>query len=403
MAHKILAIDDHPETLSILVATLKRYGYRVVFSRSPFKGLQLAESEVPDLLLVDMNMPEMNGVEVVRRVRALPALGKMPIIMFTAEDDIESKKRGFAAGVDDYILKPTEPAELIGRVEALLEDVPDPEPQPHNLGQGDKPMPILTPDGSQAKARASDDGDDGKLIVLMGSRGGVGTTTVAINLACVMARLKRPTILADFDLQQGHISLYLNQKTNQCLNEVAEVATQFLGNQLPQQLVQYGENLQLLLARPNLNGRFPVPTATQLTTILEAMIQPGNYVIADLGLTATDTTQPILDRADHVIVCLGPERVALAAARRYVDDIQNSLFFHTMLHVLMCDMNTGMRLPRQSVEKYMNRSLLGLLSIPRNELIQASNKGMPLVKAFPQSNLVAELRQVAGQLMSVKK
>lgn len=402
MAHKILAVDDHPETLSILVTTLKGHGYRVVFSQSPFKGLQLAESEKPDLMLVDMNMPDMNGIELVRKVRAIPDLKLMPIVMFTAETDTENKKLGFQVGVDDYILKPTDPAELIERVETLLEHVPDPDPENKLRQQSDK-VRLPPAASSPVDSEQADDEDEGKLIVFLGSRGGIGTTTVAVNLAYVMSKLKRPTILADFDLRQGHISLYLNQKANQSINEVAQVETQFLKKQLPQQFVRYGENLLLLLARPNMNGRYNLPTANQLTSILEIMLKPGCAVIADLGLGATDTTRPILDRADDIIVCLSPERVALAAARRYLEDLQQSLFFHTNLHVLMCDTSPGMSLPQQSIEKYLNRPLLGVVSLPRKELIQASNKGMPLVQAFPQSALVPNLRRIANQFMPVKR
>ena len=402
MAHKILAIDDHLETLSILVTTLKSNGYRVVFSQSPFKGLELAESEKPDLLLVDMNMPGMNGLEVVRKVRAIPHLSQIPIVMFTAESDIENKRLGFQVGVDDYILKPTEPGELIERVESLLRYVPDSERE-NSSGKEVEIAQAWAGDGGEIHLRQPDDDDEGKLIVLLGSRGGVGTTTVAINLAYVMAQLKRPTTLVDFDYQQGHISLYLNQKATQSINEVAEVATSLLSDQLPPQFVRYGEHLQLLLARPNMYGRYPVPTANQLITILEMMLKPNCCVIADLGLGATDATRPVLDRADHLIVCLAPERIALAAARRYLEELQESLFFHTSLHVLMCDMNPATSLPKQAIEKYLGRPLLDVLSIPRYELIQASNKGIPLARAFPQSGFIADLRQMANQFMPIKK
>ncbi len=402
MAHKILAIDDHLETLSILVTTLKSHGYRVVFSQSPFKGLELVESERPDLLLVDMNMPGMNGLEVVRKVRAIPDLSGMPIVMFTAEGDSENKRIGFQVGVDDYILKPTEPAELIERVESLLRDVPDSEPE-YGLSEKPEAAEVRAGDGDGGDLGLSGNGGEGKLIVLVGSRGGVGTTTVAINLAYTMAQLKRPTVLADFDFQQGHIGLYLNLKATQSINEVADVGTGFLGNSLAEQFVQYGDFLQLLLARPNLNGGYPVPSANQVATVLELMLKRECCVIADLGLGATSATRPLLDRADDVVVCLAPERIALAAARRYLEELQRSIFFDTRLHVLMCDMSMSASLPRQAIERYLERPLLGVLSFPRQELIQASNKGVPLAEAFPESVLMAELLEMANVLMSVDK
>ncbi|MCA9896534.1 MAG: response regulator, partial [Anaerolineales bacterium] len=91
IAFKILVIDDHPETLSIIQRVLQQHGYNVLGARSGFRGLSLAESENPDMVLVDGMMPEMDGWEVCRRLRAMPKLGDMPIIMFTAVDEAEQK------------------------------------------------------------------------------------------------------------------------------------------------------------------------------------------------------------------------------------------------------------------------------------------------------------------------
>jgi hypothetical protein len=93
----------------------------------------------------------------------------------------------------------------------------------------------------------------------------------------------------------------------------------------------------------------------------------------------------------------------MVAARRYLEDLQQALFFHTTLHALMCNISPGAALPEQAVEKYLARPLLGNVSIPRQEMIQASNKGIPLAQAFPQSTLIADLRQIATQVMPIKK
>lgn len=391
MAHKILAIDDHPETLSILVATLKGHGYRVVFSRSPFKGLELAAQEKPDLLMVDMNMPEMNGIEVVRRVRLMPQGDKLPIIMFTAETDSSIKMAGFKAGVDDYIMKPTDPTELIERVALLLEHVPDSDPDDQDRG-------VLSRDNSSGQP-SSAKAQVGQLIALCGVRGGVGTTTIAINLAHILALTKQPTTLVDFDLRQGHIGLYLNQRIGRGLNEAARVPDAQLPQQVLQNRVAYRQNLHLLLTRPNLNGRHPIPNTSQITTILETLFQADQTVVADLGLAVTETTRAIQDRADHLILCLPPERVALAAAKLYLEEMKASTFSHTSLHVLVCDMQMGVSLPQQSIEKYLHCSLLGMLPLPYEELVMASNKGVALAQAFPKSPTLAALYKMSLKLV----
>ncbi len=401
MAHTILAIDDHPETLSILVTALQGHGYHVVSSQSPFKGLQLVESEKPDLLLVDMNMPEMNGIELVRRVRALEHVGTLPIMMFTAETDAATKTAGFQAGVDDYITKPTDPMELIERVESLLSHVPEPDPE-FNLQLIKTPDPFLIREQDELPVPPPV-AEQGKLIALCGVRGGVGTTTVAINLAYVLAQAKHETTLVDFDLRQGHIGLYLNQKIAHGLNSVADLDREQLRQQLMQQRVAYHPNLHLMLTQPNMNGRQPTPTAHEMVTILDTLLQPDQYVVADLGLGATNLTQPVLERADHLILCLSPERIALAAAKRYIADIKTSLLFHTTLHVLICDMKKGINLTQQAIEKYLSHPVLGILPIQSRELVQASNKGVALAQVFPESTTLAALHKISSKLVAAQK
>ena len=400
MAHKILAIDDHPETLSILVTTLKSHGYRVLSSNSPIRGLKLATSARPDLLLVDMNMPEMNGIELVRRVRDTPQGRNLPIIMFTAETDAATKIAGVQAGVDDYITKPTDVIELIERVEALLERPPNSEPA--NEPQQPRKNDNIHPQDKQS-APTPPLVEEGQLVALCGVRGGVGTTTITMNLAYMLALMKHPTTLVDFDLRQGHIGLYLNKRVASGLNDVANMATSQLRQQLLKQRVQYRNNLHLLLTQPNMNGRLPTPNANETAAILETMLTPGQYIVADLGQGITNSTQPTFDRADHLILCLPPERIALAAAKRYIGDIKASLFFHTTLHILVCDMNKGVSLSKPAIEKYLNHPVLGILPIRYKELVIASNKGVPLIQAFPKSPTLAALYKICLKLFPAKK
>ena len=120
MAEKILIIDDDLDTLKLVGLILQRQGYQIVAANSGSQGLAKAAAERPNLILLDVMMPDMEGYEVTRRLRADPELARTPIIMFTAKTMVDDKVAGFEAGVDDYMTKPTHPAELVSRVKALL-------------------------------------------------------------------------------------------------------------------------------------------------------------------------------------------------------------------------------------------------------------------------------------------
>ena len=116
---KILAVDDTPENLRLLDALLTPRGYQLITASSGAQALALLASERPDLLLVDIVMPEMNGYEVTKRVRADPDWRHLPIIMITATGGADLV-RSLDAGADDFVSKPFDQHELLARVKSLL-------------------------------------------------------------------------------------------------------------------------------------------------------------------------------------------------------------------------------------------------------------------------------------------
>ncbi len=398
MSHKILAVDDHPETLDIVVKTLQHHGYEVVSSLSPVEGLQLAQDELPDLALLDVNMPEMDGLEVCRRMRAIPKLANMPVIMFTAEDEPYQKLAGFDAGADDYLTKPTDPDEMIARIEGLLGEVKESEEEPEAEGQATPEGLFYTaPDkGGVTKVAAP---PEGCMIAVLGVRGGAGATLTAINLAASIARMSRPCTLVDMDMQQGHISLYLNRHITGSINTLADIPAEDIGKWLPQQAVELSQHLQLLLAHPNQDGRFPHLSASQTAVILDTLIQSGQSVVVDMGREQSDAHRLILERADQALVCLSPERIALSGAKHLLSQYRKNLAPFTTVNAIIFDVGGQMVLPRKAVETYLEHSLQAVIAISPKELTQAVNKGAILVGTYAQGQTAKQFYQLARQLV----
>jgi two-component system cell cycle response regulator len=124
MEHKekkrILVVDDHEDNIELLRARLEARGYEVIGASDGQAALDEVAKVTPDLILLDVMMPKMDGMEVVRRLKANPDLPFIPVIMQTALDSTENKVEGLGAGADDYITKPINFAELEARVTALL-------------------------------------------------------------------------------------------------------------------------------------------------------------------------------------------------------------------------------------------------------------------------------------------
>jgi len=117
---KILLVEDNEMNRDMLSRRLTRRGYHVVIALDGESGLALAGSEAPDLILMDMSLPILDGWEAARRLKAAPATQRIPVIALTAHAMSSDRDRAIAAGCDDYDTKPIELERLLAKIEALL-------------------------------------------------------------------------------------------------------------------------------------------------------------------------------------------------------------------------------------------------------------------------------------------
>jgi DNA-binding response OmpR family regulator len=116
----VLVADDDEDILELIVFRLERSGYTVLQARDGAEALELARRSRPDLAVLDVMMPKLDGFDLTRRLREDESTSKMPIILLTARTQEADVERGFDAGADDYLRKPFSPQELRSRVQAIL-------------------------------------------------------------------------------------------------------------------------------------------------------------------------------------------------------------------------------------------------------------------------------------------
>lgn len=116
----ILVVDDEPDILEFVDYNLQKEGYQVVLAENGQEAIEKAKQESPDLILLDIMMPEMDGIETCRELRALPEFKNTLIAFLTARNEDFTQIAGFDVGADDYITKPIKPRLLVSRVNALL-------------------------------------------------------------------------------------------------------------------------------------------------------------------------------------------------------------------------------------------------------------------------------------------
>ncbi len=122
MGKKILVIEDDPGSRRLTEFTLKREGYEVLTAGNGLEGLNRINRDHPDLVILDVMLPGIDGYEIARRIRSQPETEKLPILMLSGKVRAEDKTTGLQVGANDYLSKPASPALIVQKVAALLGD-----------------------------------------------------------------------------------------------------------------------------------------------------------------------------------------------------------------------------------------------------------------------------------------
>lgn len=127
MAKRILAVDDEKHIVRLIQFNLERAGYEVLTANDGVQALDIISREHVDLVVLDWMMPQLNGMETLKRLKANPATAEIPVIMLTAKSQDADVFKGWQSGVDCYLTKPFNPMELLTFVKRIFEDLESPD------------------------------------------------------------------------------------------------------------------------------------------------------------------------------------------------------------------------------------------------------------------------------------
>ncbi len=361
MAQRILIVDDSPVNLKAIELALAAGGYETEVAHNGREGLERALSSLPDLLILDVQMPELDGYEVCRRLRRSPLYGARPIMMLTANTSLHEKVQGLEAGADDYMGKPFEAEELLARVRALLR--------------------------RSAPSVAADPGVRGKVIALFSLRGGVGVSTLAVNLAAALQQLWGSAALVDMVFTGGHSGLMLNLPLRYSWGDLAtKVSAEVDADMLDRAMLSHPGGLRLLpsAARPEENE--PV-TAELVSGVLNVLRAQHSYVVLDMPHLFSEPALAALDAADEIVLLLAPEIASVVAATCALDVFSQLDYSHDRIRLMLNVIFERGGLPRKDIEKAIGRPLTMVMPFAHDLFTSALNRGAPPVIEMPTKPL----------------
>jgi DNA-binding response OmpR family regulator len=138
---RVLVIDDDPVILELLRINFEIEGFEVISACDGVEGLERAGADSPDVVLSDIMMPRLDGLQLLTRLKGDPATADLPVVLLSAKAQTAEVERGMALGADDYVTTPFDPLELLDRVHAALQRGPRRGGNPHRPGTADKRRP----------------------------------------------------------------------------------------------------------------------------------------------------------------------------------------------------------------------------------------------------------------------
>jgi CheY-like chemotaxis protein/MinD-like ATPase involved in chromosome partitioning or flagellar assembly len=376
MSEKILIVDDDIDSLKLIGLMLQRHGYEVVAASAGNQAISKAASEDPDLIILDVMMPDMNGYEVCRRLRANAATKSIPIIMFTAKTLIDDKVAGFEAGADDYLTKPTHPAELASRVKAILQRRSHAQPQ------------------QEAGA------EHGVTIGLIGVKGGVGTTTVALNLAAAYKKLGHAPVIADFRLGSGSLGLYMGQKSAGMANVLSRPPAEIKPNTIELELVSHSTGLRALLSstRPKESTLdFPIDSAL---AVVQGMRSIGKPAIFDLGCGYNTLISKLQNEMDELILLIEPANATLSMARELLQELAREND-HSHINIVVVNRSQiSDQPPWHEVEQALGKEIRAIISAAPDLAFSAVEAATPIVNHHSSAIVASQITKLAEDLIA---
>jgi pilus assembly protein CpaE len=374
MAERILIVDDDVDSLKLIGLMLQRQGYDIVVANNGQQALSRAHSDQPELIILDIMMPDMDGYEVCRRLRHDPATQAIPIIMFTAKTMVDDKVAGFEAGADDYLTKPTHPAELASRVKAVL---------------------------ARSAAQRRPSSDQTLAMGFLGAKGGVGTTTLAVNVAAILAK-SEPTILADFRLGQGTLGLALGfGRSTGMANLLSRPTNEITVRAVENEMVTHSSGLRLLLssARPKETLLNVAPdSAAMIVRHLRALC---HMVLLDFGSGLNRLTARLLQEIDQLTLAVEPNRVALMLARDILHEVEQIGLSHGRVNVVLINRaQSSLQIPWQEAEQILSHEMTAIISPAPELAFQAAEAGFPIVLFQPNSIVANQISKLSEEIGS---
>jgi len=378
MPTQIMVVNDDQDVRNALQTFLTQNGFEVIICTSAEEALEQIKRQLPHLVIVDVVLPAMNGLELCRTIRQNPATHFIPIIILSG-GGMADKIAGFEAGVDDYMVKPFETQELVYRVKNLLT----------------RNVQVATQATQKQTTR-------GKIITVFAPKGGVGKTTVAINLAVALKKSSgKQVVILDADFCFGMVGVNLNLSSTRTIQVLAENFAGLDEELVHQVLISHESGISVLLCPMYPEDADKITSALVESTV-DILSQTNSYVVVDCHNSYDERTLVLLDKSDIILLVITPEIGTLMSTKHYLELVERLAMHPEKIQLVLNRFNSKVGYDKVNIERALKINVKYSLVSGGREVVMSANKGIPLVTQSPKHPFSRGIFNIANHILSDK-
>jgi pilus assembly protein CpaE len=373
---RVLLIDDEQFYFKLIRKSLKESDYEIEYAQSGSEGLAKVPGFNPELLIVDLKLPGMDGFEVLERLRRDTKFSHIPVIVITAKDELSEKLKAFELGADDYLVKPFQPEELAARIG------------------------ILARRGRAAQfAYESKTRKDAALFTIHSLRGGLGCSSIVVNLGLAFHKLwNKDTLLVDGVLTAGQVALMLDAKPSATWENLVGVEVDNIDEAVVNEMMCSHKSGIRYIASP----RYPIAADTFSQDVLHhfagKLKESNEFILVDASHDFSDMTIHMLSLSSTILLVMAPEMASLRTTVSAIEIYDRLGLPLDKVKVILNNNSSSPAIKQTQLEKVLKRSIDFVLPYEAGEVNRALNFGQPFILKNPDLPICLALEKMAYAL-----
>jgi len=370
---RVLLIDDEQFYFKLIRKTLKEAEYELEYAKTGNEGLAKIPTFDPDMMIIDLKLPEMDGFQILERLRRDPKYSHTPVIVITAQDVLSEKLKAFELGADDYLVKPFQPEELVARMGIF--------------GRRGKAMKMVQETTSKSTT---------SVMTVHSLRGGVGCSSIVVNLGLAFYKLwGKQTLLIDGVLTAGQLSLMLDGKPGATWENLVGIEPENFDDGLIKEMMIPHKSGLRYIASP----RYPIAADTFTTDTLHHLMERlkahNEFVLIDTSHDFSDMTIQMLSMSSIILLVMAPEMASLRTALSALEIYDRLAIPTEKVKIVLNNNSSSPAIKQAQLEKVLKHPIEFVLPFEAGEVNRALNFGQPFILTNPDLPICLNLEKMA--------